>query len=285
MAALATQFESEACIDLLALFVDDDPSIVSALKIAVKQANRSMSGCQLAFEHVGTVEEGVARVLDLQPDLCFVDRLLPDGDGLDVVKIARMTHARYATLSAFSLRELGGQARIDDDEIPHVEKSRISVVGKRADPLKKSFTNQLITSALEQADAIRYRYRPDSWGTTYRIGGADYIFGGDLISYPDGRFTELSPQEREVLSFFCTYPRAALHGDDLADLDDFGEESGVRVQLLKGVIASLSEKLGGVVRIDGGPAGYRINSAVSIMKLAGPRALTSGRGRPRLSVN
>jgi hypothetical protein len=281
MAALARRFDAEASVDVVALFVvDDGDSLVPVLRLAVKQANRSLHGCQIIVEHAASAEDGVAKLLALQPDVCFVDRLLPDGGGQKIVDLAQRTHAQFATLSAFSLREAAQRRSLGSVG----GKPQVADFKKRPELLIAPFRHQLINLALEQADTIRYRYRKDPWGTAYQIGGADYIFGANVIAFPNGLMADLQPWERDVLSFFCMYPRATFGIEDLNDLQDLegprGMDQRLRSKLLAEVVGSLNQKLDGFARFESqGSAGYGIDAAVSVLKLADVRVLTSARER------
>jgi hypothetical protein len=181
-----------------------------------------------------------------------------------VVEVARQTHARFATLSAFSLRELGGQLRTEG-LVSHLEKSRIARLGK-SDPRQRSFSNELVNMALEQADAIRHRYRRDLSGVTYRIGGTHYLFGEEVIALPNGRERHLSEEERDVLCFFCTYPRATLRPEDLRA--QAWEDARTRTRAFAGLVGGLNAKLEGFARLAwDATGGCRIDAQVSISGL------------------
>jgi DNA-binding NtrC family response regulator len=61
------------------LAIDDDPSVLRALRVVIERAGQ-------AFSSATTGAEGLARFREVQPDVVLCDILLPDGSGLDVLR-------------------------------------------------------------------------------------------------------------------------------------------------------------------------------------------------------
>ena len=59
-----------------ALLVEDEPSLATGLKIALRKIG-------IRAEHASNLEEARTRFEKLRPDFILLDRMLPDGDGLD----------------------------------------------------------------------------------------------------------------------------------------------------------------------------------------------------------
>ena len=64
------------------LIVDDEPSILSTLKLGLEKVGHSVVTA-------GTAEDGLASLRRSAPDVAILDVMLPDGNGLDVLKKVR----------------------------------------------------------------------------------------------------------------------------------------------------------------------------------------------------
>lgn len=73
------------------LVVEDDPLIAENLKILLERQTYAVVG-------VASVEDGVEKVLGGEFDMVICDRRLPDGDGMEIVKMARSNGLSVVTL-------------------------------------------------------------------------------------------------------------------------------------------------------------------------------------------
>ena len=78
--------------------VDDDESFVDTVAVFLRRR-----GFSVVVEK--TVEEALARLATLQPDLAIVDLLLDNGDGAEVVRRIKETHAQCHTIVLSGQRE------------------------------------------------------------------------------------------------------------------------------------------------------------------------------------
>ncbi|MFZ2199661.1 MAG: response regulator transcription factor [Microgenomates group bacterium] len=73
------------------LLVEDDPLIADNLKILLERQT-------YVVVLAANVEDGIEKVLEDEFDMVICDRRLPDGDGMDIVKIARSNGLSVVTL-------------------------------------------------------------------------------------------------------------------------------------------------------------------------------------------
>ncbi|MFN2569076.1 MAG: PleD family two-component system response regulator [Candidatus Dormibacteria bacterium] len=96
-----TELVDEQVIDVL--LIEDDPAVVEMYKMKLE-----LDGYRVNIAADG--DEGLARAMELQPDIIFLDLRLPKKDGFEVLRELRQNDATRATpviiLSNYGQREL-----------------------------------------------------------------------------------------------------------------------------------------------------------------------------------
>lgn len=149
------------------------------------------------------------RIAEQRPDVCIVDLMLPDMDGLELVKeLSSYPATGVIVLTGrkdLSDRILGLEVGADDYVVKPFELrelvARVHSLLRRIDLLARSFT--------------------DSQGRFARFAGRTYDVGGLCLHWDDGRLERLSASEALLLLKFLRAPRRVLSRDQL--LEEEGE--------------------------------------------------------------
>lgn len=164
------------------LVVDDEEAIVEFVDINLHRA-----GYEVVKAHNGT--EALNKLHSESPDLMVLDVMLPDIDGFEVLKKARMTH----TIPIIMLTARGE----DMDKIRGLETGADDYMVKPFNPWELIARIQAILRRLTPA-------KPEE------VAKINY---GDMIIDPLGRkvwkkgsLIELTPREYDLLLLFSTYP-------------------------------------------------------------------------------
>jgi DNA-binding NarL/FixJ family response regulator len=122
------------------LIVDDHPMVRKALSLRIAQNSKLM-----VCAAVGTVAHALEAIELHRPDLAVLDLQLPDGSGLDLIKVLREDHPKTLIL-VFSMqpkdiflpltRKAGAHAFVTKSDAPsRVIEAIDQVLGRNADTL------------------------------------------------------------------------------------------------------------------------------------------------------
>jgi two-component system OmpR family response regulator len=149
-----------------------------------------------------SARQGIA---ELRPDVCIIDLMLPDMDGLELVKeLSRYPGTGVIVLTGrgdLSDRVLGLELGADDYVVKPFEPrelvARIHSLLRRVDLLAQAFT--------------------DSRGKFAKFAELTYDIAGLSIHWEDGRTEMLSASEALLLLKFLRAPKRVLSRDQLLD--------------------------------------------------------------------
>lgn len=155
------------------LVCDDEPQIVRALKVVLREANFDVDAAE-------SVAEALDRAAVRPPDAAIVDLLLPDGDGIEVCRSLR----EWSGMPVILLSAVG-----DEDE-----KVRALEAGAD-DYVVKPFGPRELVARLEAA--LR-RAEPHAEEPTVRAGSLEVDLAARAVRL-DGGEVHLTPIEFELL--------------------------------------------------------------------------------------
>ncbi|MGZ5311158.1 MAG: response regulator [Solirubrobacterales bacterium] len=155
------------------LVCDDEPQIVRALKVVLREANFDVDAAE-------SVAEALDRAAVRPPDAAIVDLLLPDGDGIEVCRSLR----EWSGMPVILLSAVG-----DEDE-----KVRALEAGAD-DYVVKPFGPRELVARLEAA--LR-RAEPHAEEPTVRAGSLEVDLAARAVRL-DGDEVHLTPIEFELL--------------------------------------------------------------------------------------
>lgn len=155
------------------LVCDDEPQIVRALKVVLREANFDVDAAE-------SVAEALDRAAVRPPDAAIVDLLLPDGDGIEVCRSLR----EWSGMPVILLSAVG-----DEDE-----KVRALEAGAD-DYVVKPFGPRELVARLE---AAMRRAEPHAEEPTVRAGSLEVDLAAHAVRL-DGDEVHLTPIEFELL--------------------------------------------------------------------------------------
>ena len=218
------------------LVCDDEPQIVRALKVVLREANFDVDAAE-------SVEEALDRAAVRPPDAAIVDLLLPDGDGIEVCRSLR----EWSGMPVILLSAVG-----DEDE-----KVRALEAGAD-DYVVKPFGPRELVARLEAA--LR-RAGPHAEEPTVRAGSLEVDLAARAVRL-DGDEVHLTPIEFELLrTLVRNRGKLITHRALLTEV--WGPGYAEDTQVLRTHIANLRRKIepggsggGTLIRTDPG-VGYR----------------------------
>ncbi|MDO8689778.1 MAG: response regulator transcription factor [Dehalococcoidia bacterium] len=200
------------------LVIDDEPSMLRALRTLL-----SRHGFQVELAEEG--RKGLDAYSHHRPDLILLDLVLPDMDGLEVIREVRATaNTPIVVLS-----------------VKGAERDKVAALDLGADDyLTKPFGVDELLARVRVA--LRHLARPES-------GAAPVFQTGDLEVDLErrwvrvgGRAIHLSPTEYEILKAFVSYPNKVFT-DRMLLQQVWGPEYGSEGHYLHVYIARLRKKL------------------------------------------
>jgi two-component system KDP operon response regulator KdpE len=213
------------------LVVDDEPQILRALKIILRDA-----GFEVA--QAATVEEALDQAALKPPAAAIVDLVLPDGDGIDVTRALR----EWSQMPILVLSAVGE------------EDAKVRALEAGADDyVTKPFGPRELVARLQAA--LR-RTEPGRSEPVLRADGLELDLAAHTVTV-DGAEVHLTPIEFRLLrTLAVNRGRLLTHRALLVDV--WGPEYANDVQVLRVHIANLRRKLGETpyIRTDPG-VGYR----------------------------
>jgi two-component system KDP operon response regulator KdpE len=212
------------------LVVDDEPQILRALRIVLREAG-------FHVVPAATVQEALDSAALTPPDAAIVDLLLPDGDGIDVLRALReWTRAPVIVLSAIG----------DEDE-----KVRALEAGAD-DYVTKPFGPRELVARLE---AVLRRSAADPQEPVLTAGDVALDQAAHTVTR-GGERVHLTPKEYELLRVLLRdRGRMVTHRALLTEV--WGPAWGDDVGTLRTHMSNLRRKVGGIVETDPG-VGYRV---------------------------
>jgi len=148
-----------------------------------------------------TVDDAVAAIAELRPDVVLLDVHMPDGGGVEVLRrAAEMEAARArgspATAGAGHGAQLPGSAppRFLALSVSDAAEDVIAVIRAGA----RGYVTKSISGA-ELADAIQRVHEGDAVFSPRLAGFVLDAFAGEPAPSPDAELDQLTPREREVL--------------------------------------------------------------------------------------
>ena len=192
---------------LRALVVDDEPMLLDLLSMALRYDGWEVKG-------VGTGIAGVRAAREFEPDVVLLDVMLPDIDGLEVLRRLRGTDPDVPVLF------LTARDAVED---------RIAGITAGGDDyVTKPFSLEEVVARLR--GLVRRR------GATFR-GGDSVLTVGDLTLDEDshevrraGQLIELTATEYELLRYLMRNPRRVLSKAQILDRVwnyDFGGQANI----------------------------------------------------------
>lgn len=150
-------------------------------------------------------ESARQEIIQCTPDVCIIDLMLPDMDGLDLVKdLSKRPAVGVIVLTGrgdLSDRVLGLEVGADDYIVKPFEMrelvARVHSLSRRIDLLAQSFSN--------------------SQGRFARFAERTYDIGEMIVQWDNGRQETLSASEALLLLKFLTMPKRVLSRDQLLE--------------------------------------------------------------------
>ncbi len=177
--------------------LEDDSSISGLIKVSLE-----MSG--ITFEAYPNVKEFYDAIARRQPDVVLLDIMLPDGNGLDVLRTVK---SRYPSVSCIMISALSK------------EEDKVNGLNLGADDyVAKPFSVLELTARVNAA--LRRKKRADA----IAIGGL--TLNGDTMEVTlNGVRLELNKKEFELLKYFMQHPGKVLPRETIL-LEVWGYEQG-----------------------------------------------------------
>lgn len=177
--------------------LEDDSAISGLIKVAVEMHGMTAE----VFDTVKGFEEAISKAL---PDLALIDIMLPDGNGIDVLRALK---SRYPKLKCIIISALGK------------EEDKVRGLNLGADDyVTKPF------SVLELLARIDARLRENKHETTLQVG--DVVLNLDAMSATlKGEPLILNKKEWELLRYFAENADKALPRERIL-IDVWGYEQG-----------------------------------------------------------
>lgn len=198
------------------LVVDDEASIRETLQIGLE-----LQGYEVCVAASG--RQGLQVFLDQQPELVILDRMMPDGDGLELCRQLR-------SRSGVPILMLTALSEVDD---------RVTGLDSGADDyLSKPFK---VKELLARIRALTRRHQP---AASQRLQFGDLEI--DLASCEVTRAglpITMTAREFQLLAFLVEHPRQMFKKEQLLDRV-WGELEAVNLNVVEVHISSLRTKLG-----------------------------------------
>lgn len=201
------------------LIVEDDPQIRRFLRA-------TLAAEQFRYHEAVTATEGIAQAQARQPDLILLDLGLPDTDGLEVIRVLRLsTQTPIIVLSA------RGQEK---DKIEALDLGADDFVSK---PFAVGELLARIRAALRRAATIR----DGSEGTTFRAGDIMVDMEARVVR-AGGAEVHLTPIEFRMLETLIRHAGKVVTQRQLL-IEVWGPQHSEQAQYLRVYMAQLRRKL------------------------------------------
>ncbi|MGC4001450.1 MAG: response regulator transcription factor [Anaeromyxobacter sp.] len=203
------------------LVIEDDPAIRRGVVDALRFAGHHPV-------EAATFQDGLAAALRPGVDLLLVDRVLPGGDGLDILVEARSAHP---TLPAIVLTARGAEG------------DRVHGLTLGADDyVVKPFSARELLARVE-AVLRRSAERPADL-TRVAFEGGEAELGSREVRLTGGGTAELSEREAELLRYLARAEGRPVSRDELLERVWHLRPQGVHTRTVDMHVARLREKLG-----------------------------------------
>lgn len=177
--------------------LEDDASISGLIRVALE-----MNG--IKFEAYSNIKEFTAALEKIQPDVALLDIMLPDGNGLDVL---RMVKSRYPSVACIMLSALSK------------EEDKVNGLNLGADDyVAKPFSVLELTARVNAA--LRRKKKTDAvtiGNLTLNCDTMEVTLNGERL--------ELNKKEFELLKYFMQHPGKVLSREVIL-LEVWGYEQG-----------------------------------------------------------
>lgn len=177
--------------------LEDDASISGLIRVALE-----MNG--IKFEAYSNIKDFTAALEKIQPDVALLDIMLPDGNGLDVL---RMVKARYPSVACIMLSALSK------------EEDKVNGLNLGADDyVAKPFSVLELTARVNAA--LRRKKKTDAvtiGNLTLNCDTMEVTLNGERL--------ELNKKEFELLKYFMQHPGKVLSREVIL-LEVWGYEQG-----------------------------------------------------------
>lgn len=225
--------------------VEDDPDVSRLVLTVLGDSGFEASPCRSAAELR-------RRLLVRVPDLCIVDLVLPDADGMDLVRQLRSQHG-------CGLIILTGYGHIKDP-VMGLELGADDFVDKPFEP------RELVARVRAVLGRLQPRAFPDrhSRPAVAAFAGCTFHVDSNILRSPDGREWPLSTGEAKTLTVLLKHPNRQLGRSKLAggrDLSPFDRSIDVRIARLRSKIGHDPQHSKTIRTING--VGYLLNTEVT----------------------
>ena len=177
--------------------LEDDASISGLIRVALE-----MNG--IKFEAYSNIKDFTAALEKIQPDVALLDIMLPDGNGLDVL---RMVKSRYPSVACIMLSALSK------------EEDKVNGLNLGADDyVAKPFSVLELTARVNAA--LRRKKKTDAvtiGNLTLNCDTMEVTLNGERL--------ELNKKEFELLKYFMQHPGKVL-SREVIHLEVWGYEQG-----------------------------------------------------------
>ena len=177
--------------------LEDDASISGLIRVALE-----MNG--IKFEAYSNIKDFTAALEKIQPDVALLDIMLPDGNGLDVL---RMVKSRYPSVACIMLSALSK------------EEDKVNGLNLGADDyVAKPFSVLELTARVNAA--LRRKKKTDAvtiGNLTLNCDTMEVTLNGERL--------ELNKKEFELLKYFMQHPGKVLSREVIL-LEVWGYEQG-----------------------------------------------------------
>lgn len=177
--------------------LEDDASISGLIRVALE-----MNG--IKFEAYSNIKDFTAALEKIQPDVALMDIMLPDGNGLDVL---RMVKSRYPSVACIMLSALSK------------EEDKVNGLNLGADDyVAKPFSVLELTARVNAA--LRRKKKTDAvtiGNLTLNCDTMEVTLNGERL--------ELNKKEFELLKYFMQHPGKVLSREVIL-LEVWGYEQG-----------------------------------------------------------
>ncbi len=204
------------------LLVDDEPEIAGVLRAYIEREG-------LAVETAGTVAEALASLNRAPPDILVLDVSLPDGSGLDILRVASEQGRRIPTLMLTARSE-------EADRVVGLELGADDYVSKPFSPREVVARVRSILRRVGDASPVPTGKAPRK--TRIRGLEIDYDFHEVRV---DGRATPLTATEFKILTVLAENPGEVFSRAHLLDM--LGDDGEVYERTLDRHINNLRKKI------------------------------------------
>ncbi len=177
--------------------LEDDASISGLIRVALE-----MNG--IKFEAYSNIKDFTAALEKIQPDVALLDIMLPDGNGLDVL---RMVKSRYPSVACIMLSALSKE----EDKVNGLNLGADDYVAKPFSVLELTARVNAALRRKKKSDAVTIG------NLTLNCDTMEVTLNGERL--------ELNKKEFELLKYFMQHPGKVLSREVIL-LEVWGYEQG-----------------------------------------------------------